>query len=98
MELTMINSFGFCELNENEMMMVDGGGEIANGIIFWGCTIAAGFVGTAIGAAVGGPVGAYVGAKLGATAGVVATTIVTTGCGIVAGYFGSKIGDAIIAA
>lgn len=25
MELTMINSFGFCELNEQEMMMVDGG-------------------------------------------------------------------------
>lgn len=26
MELTMTNNFGFCELNENEMMMVDGGG------------------------------------------------------------------------
>lgn len=26
MELTMTNSFGFCELNELEMMMVDGGG------------------------------------------------------------------------
>ena len=26
MELTMTNSFGFCELNENELMMVDGGG------------------------------------------------------------------------
>ena len=25
MELTMTNSFGFCELNEQEMMMVDGG-------------------------------------------------------------------------
>lgn len=25
MELTMTNNFGFCELNENEMMMVDGG-------------------------------------------------------------------------
>ena len=25
MELTMTNSFGFCELNENEMMIVDGG-------------------------------------------------------------------------
>ncbi len=26
MELTMTNNFGFCELNENEMMIVDGGG------------------------------------------------------------------------
>ena len=25
MELTMTNNFGFCELNEKEMMMVDGG-------------------------------------------------------------------------
>lgn len=25
MELTMTNNFGFCELNENEMMMIDGG-------------------------------------------------------------------------
>lgn len=25
MELTMTNSLGFCELNEQEMMMVDGG-------------------------------------------------------------------------
>lgn len=25
MELTMTNNFVFCELNENEMMMVDGG-------------------------------------------------------------------------
>lgn len=25
MELTMTNNFGFCELNENEMMLVDGG-------------------------------------------------------------------------
>lgn len=28
MELTMTNSFGFCELNENEMMMVDGGSAV----------------------------------------------------------------------
>ena len=26
MELTMTNSFGFCELNDQEMLMVDGGG------------------------------------------------------------------------
>ncbi len=32
MELTMTNNFGFCELNENEMMMVDGGG-IAEGLM-----------------------------------------------------------------
>ena len=25
MELTMTNGFGFCELNENEMMLIDGG-------------------------------------------------------------------------
>ena len=30
MELTMTNNFGFCELNENEMMMVDGGRD------YWG--------------------------------------------------------------
>lgn len=28
MELTMTNNFGFCELNENEMMAVDGGGTL----------------------------------------------------------------------
>lgn len=30
MELTMTNNFGFCELNENEMMMVDGGAITTN--------------------------------------------------------------------
>ncbi|MCD7730094.1 MAG: hypothetical protein LUI05_01180 [Oscillospiraceae bacterium] len=44
MELTMTNSFGFCELNEQEMMMVDGGG-IAEGVITF-----AGGVNTTLGA------------------------------------------------
>lgn len=30
MEFTMTNNFGFCELNENEMMTVDGGRD------YWG--------------------------------------------------------------
>ena len=33
MELTMTNNFGFCELNDQEMMMVDGG-EINAGSLF----------------------------------------------------------------
>ncbi len=33
MELTMTNSFGFCELNENEMMMVDGGATVGEAIV-----------------------------------------------------------------
>ncbi|MGN0606783.1 MAG: class IIb bacteriocin, lactobin A/cerein 7B family [Oscillospiraceae bacterium] len=36
MDLTMTNNFGFCELNEQEMMMVDGGVDgwgIASGIL-----------------------------------------------------------------
>lgn len=36
MELTMTNNFGFCELNENEMMMVDGGSEPTNNDGIWG--------------------------------------------------------------
>lgn len=41
MELTMTNNFGFCELNENEMMMVDGGfdgAQFATGCIALGTT------------------------------------------------------------
>lgn len=36
MELTMTNNFGFCELNENEMMVVDGGGMAEAGYAFLG--------------------------------------------------------------
>ena len=40
MELTMTNNFGFCELNENEMMMVNGGGLLASiGIAIVGTVI-----------------------------------------------------------
>lgn len=58
MELTMTNSFGFCELNEQEMMMVDGGGmsqtlAAFGGIICMGFTpvigIAAGIGGSVVG-------------------------------------------------
>ena len=44
MELTMTNSFGFCELNEQEMMAVDGG-------VNWGnvvCGIGIAIAGTAL--------------------------------------------------
>ncbi len=58
MELTMTNGFGFCELNENEMMMVDGGWDgamwakgvfqvVAGGAILAGtaiCAVTTGYV------------------------------------------------------
>lgn len=57
MELTMTNSFGFCELNEQEIMMVDGGVKvepIITGVAALGafclavaCAPASAFVGTA---------------------------------------------------
>lgn len=33
MKLTITNSFGFCELNEQEMMMVDGVATVADAIV-----------------------------------------------------------------
>ena len=71
MELTMTNNFGFCELNENEMMTVDGGG-------FWGA-IAAGLM--KVGAAVGSAVG------IGAIGGIilVGVCVVAVGVAIYAG-------------
>lgn len=41
MELTMTNNFGFCELNENEMLEVEGGGPVT---FFSGVAIVAGTV------------------------------------------------------
>lgn len=61
MELTMTNSFGFCELNENEMMMIDGGSKEAAQAIM--------IIGGAVLLGVGAPIiGAVAGAGMFATA------------------------------
>lgn len=70
MELTMTNNFGFCELNENEMMMVDGGlsvGQcvgltVAIAACAWAAPIgfavvSAGLVKVGVGVAVSGAIG-----------------------------------------
>lgn len=78
MELTMTN--GFCEMNETEMLEVDGGltsEEVASICV----GVAAFSVCTAVGFAVGGPVGAAFGAKNGAAIG----TIVGGAVGTLAG-------------
>lgn len=80
MELTMTNNFGFCELNENEMLMVDGGtdwGWIGSGLAVVGagcfaimCAPASVFVGAAYGitlacsAAIGAGAGMMIGQGL----------------------------------
>lgn len=79
MELTMTNSFGFCELNEQEMMMVDGGISVWAGIgltvAIVGCAWAAP-IGLAVGVAAieaGAAVAAGVGAGV-ATGGAIGLT------------------------
>lgn len=73
MELTMTNNFGFCELNENEMIMVDGGVTVGNAVIVVGCAAIGGVVGATRGAAAGAALGAKVGALVGLATGVVGT-------------------------
>ncbi len=77
MELTMTNSFGFCELNEQEMMMVDGG-------ISWndvGITVS-GVAGGYIGGKIGAKVGAAIGTAIAPGAGTVIGTIVGAGVAV----------------
>lgn len=47
MEMTMTNNFGFCELNENEKTIINGGGI---GGAVWGATVgfATGMIGTCV--------------------------------------------------
>lgn len=85
MELTMTNNFGFCELDENEMMMVDGGVKvepILTGVAVLGtfcvavaCAPASAFVG-----------GAYAAMLIGAT-----LTGAAAGGGIAYGLFSDMI-------
>ena len=55
MEMTLNN--GFCEMSQDEMLVVDGGFDIGSA--------AAGWIGAKVGGAVGGPVGAVVGGIIG---------------------------------
>ncbi|WP_455526134.1 hypothetical protein [Huintestinicola sp.] len=87
MELTMSNSFGFCELSENDVMFVNGG---INTNINW----------SKVGLSAAG--GAAFGIVTGAKAGSVIGTIVFPGGGTVGGAFigalGGEIGGAVIGA
>ena len=82
MELTMTNSFGFFELNENEMMMVDGGSALD-----WGMA-AAGVYGAAVGViAVVGMTTAACAATCAAIAATPAVAVTAAICGVAtAGY------------
>lgn len=92
MEFTMTNNFGFCDLNESEMMLVDGGGTVANAIICGACAVAAG----ALGLAIAGPVGAAVAAKIGGVAGSVVCAGINIGVSCITGYVGNKVANWII--
>ncbi len=81
MELTMTNSFGFCELNEQEMMMVDGGGPVT---FFSGVAIVAGTVLAVAMAPVSVPIVSVAGAAAcvaGFAGGYIAGTGIATGNG-----------------
>ena len=72
MELTMTNSFGFCELNENEMMVVDGGAittDFCKATVSITVGAAASYGVAKLGVSIGGKVGAVIGGPLGMLAG-----------------------------
>lgn len=82
MELTMTNSFGFCELNEQEMMEVDGGAITTEPCKFIVSSVVGLAVGKGIekvGAKIGGTVGSFIEGPVGTLAG----TLIGAGIGYI---------------
>ena len=63
MEMTLNN--GFCEMSQDEMLVVDGGLDIGSAVTGFVCGKAGKWIGAKVGGAVGGPVGAVVGGIVG---------------------------------
>ena len=74
MEMVLRN--GFCEMEQNEMLEVEGGNAAFDFIGSGVCGFVGGKVGAKIGAAVGGSVGGPVGAVIGGIVGVAAFEVV----------------------
>lgn len=78
MELTMTNSFGFCELNEQEMMMVDGGvNGKAVGAIAFGAVVG---IATIAGVIAVAPIAATTGVGMGIGCLLASGSFISSGC------------------
>ena len=63
--MEMVLNNGFCEMSQDEMLVVDGGLDIGSAVTGFVCGKAGKWIGAKVGGAVGGPVGAVVGGIIG---------------------------------
>ena len=90
--MEMMLSSGFCEMTQNEMLVVDGGVSteaIANGFVATAGLVVGYAVGTWVGATIGGPIGAKLGGEVGEKIGIIVGNVV-------GGYIGGEITMSVI--
>jgi hypothetical protein len=82
----LLNGLSFVELDQGELMCIDGGWTAKQWIVGI-CTVA----GAVIGTAVGGPIGTAIGVK----AGTLAAVVVTAGVGLVCACIANRTATAL---